>query len=334
MSSELELLKQRITELEVKNNKLEAENAELRKENTEIRDLRIKLSVSDAEIAELKRRNIEFLRANEEYNERRDAKNAKLRATIGELKSENAGLRDRITKVEQRQMLNDNTPNDNTPNNNSSNFNSGAVHHEKSSQEKGMDIFLDGVDKKIVGEDIRRRNKEKKLQRESANQDITPEPAYVAETNNDDNLDEPRDRSISEKSELIGNFVNKIHNFHDRNIDKSIEDNRLDCDLSSRKDLPEDDGFTVPSEQVVERDLMQQLSVPSTSIDTEISLTPPVIDKKQQFSVTAECIVYMFRKAVRSGYEEILHWYGFAESYDKRINEICTINKVKINTAK
>ena len=34
MSFELELLKQRITELEVKNNKLEAENAELRKENT------------------------------------------------------------------------------------------------------------------------------------------------------------------------------------------------------------------------------------------------------------------------------------------------------------
>ena len=61
MSSELELLKQRITELEAKNDKLEAENAELRKENTEIRDLRFKLSVSDVEIAELKRRNAETL---------------------------------------------------------------------------------------------------------------------------------------------------------------------------------------------------------------------------------------------------------------------------------
>ena len=66
----------------------------------------------------------------------------------------------------------------------------------------------------------------------------------------------------------------------------------------------------------------------------EILLTPPVIDKKQQFSVTAECIVYMFQKAVCSGYEKILHWYGFAESYDKKINEICTIDKVKINTVK
>ena len=111
-------------------------------------------------------------------------------------------------------------------------------------------------------------------------------------------------------------------------------DDWSDCNSFSKKDSPEDDEFMIPSEQVVERDIMQQLSVPSTSIDTEILLTPPVIDKKQQFSVTAECIVYMFRKAVRSGYEETLHWYGFAESYDKRVNEIRTINKVKINTAK
>ena len=62
--SELELSKQRIAELE-------AENVNLRR----------KLSVSDAEIAELKRSNNEFLRANKEYNERRDAENAKLRAT-------------------------------------------------------------------------------------------------------------------------------------------------------------------------------------------------------------------------------------------------------------
>src|ERR1043166_7213380 len=94
------------------------------------------------------------------------------------------------------------------PNNNSSNFalapsaNSGVDHHEKSSQEKEMDNFLDEAHKKSVGEDIRRRNKEKKIQRESSNQDITPDPAYVAETNNDDNLDEPRDQSISGKSEL------------------------------------------------------------------------------------------------------------------------------------
>src|SRR5271154_3979261 len=59
MSSELELLKQRITELE-------AENTELRKENTEIPYLRNKLSVSDAEIAEIKAEVVKLRDNNEE----------------------------------------------------------------------------------------------------------------------------------------------------------------------------------------------------------------------------------------------------------------------------
>src|SRR6266542_5012005 len=153
MSSELELSKQRITELEAENS-----------------GLRIKLSVSDAEIAELKRRNIEFLRANKEYNERRDAEIAKLRA-------ENVEFRDRLTKVEQNQSLidntsNDNTPNDSIPNNGISNFNSGVVHPEKSLEDKEMDIFLVDVNKKNIGENIRQNNRKKKLQRESAIQDV------------------------------------------------------------------------------------------------------------------------------------------------------------------
>ncbi|POG58211.1 hypothetical protein GLOIN_2v1732616, partial [Rhizophagus irregularis DAOM 181602=DAOM 197198] len=85
-------------------------------------------TVSDAEIAELKHSNIEFLRANEEYNERCDAENAKLRAGIVELKSENAELSDRVTKVKQNQLQNDSAEGiqgkgNITPNNNPSNFN-------------------------------------------------------------------------------------------------------------------------------------------------------------------------------------------------------------------
>ena len=79
MSSELESLKQRITELEAENAEIPDLKRKISKFDTERIDLRRKLSVSDAEIAELKRRNIEFLRANEEYNERRDVDNAKLR---------------------------------------------------------------------------------------------------------------------------------------------------------------------------------------------------------------------------------------------------------------
>src|SRR2546421_4284871 len=114
MSSELELSKQRITEFEAENS-----------------GFRIKLSVSDAEIAEFKRRNAEFLRANKEYNERRDAEIAKLRA-------ENVEFRDRLTKVEQNQLQNElRGASHNSSNNNSSSFNLVAdqvptvMHHEK-----------------------------------------------------------------------------------------------------------------------------------------------------------------------------------------------------------
>ncbi|CAI2175204.1 8892_t:CDS:2 [Funneliformis geosporum] len=89
----------------------------------------------------------------------------------------------------------------------------------------------------------------KKIKLESINQNVTSEPAYVAETNSDDgNSKEPSDQSILEKPEISGNFVNKIHNFHNQNIDKSIEDNQLDCNLS-KNDSSRNDDFNVPSEQ-------------------------------------------------------------------------------------
>jgi hypothetical protein len=246
MSSELESLKQRITELEAKNDKLEAENAELRKENTEIRDLRIKLSVSDAEIAELKRRNNEFLKANKEYNERRDVKekkleqkNAELEAKIKEMESE---FRDRFTKVEQKQSLIDNSSN-----NTSSNFASAPLanlvaeptvtQHEKplvdeemdtslpeepilegltevtvsavnisvmdqcdqkSLEDKGTVAFLVDEQKKKVSDEIRQRNREKKLLHESANQEASSISQDISSHD---------DRSSSENSEKNGNSV-------------------------------------------------------------------------------------------------------------------------------
>ena len=107
MSSELEVLKQRIIELEA--------------ENAEIPDLRRKISEFDAERAELKRRIAKALRVTEEDNKRHDAVNTKPKARIEELESENVEFRDRLTKVEQNQSLIDNSSN-----NTSSNFNSVA----------------------------------------------------------------------------------------------------------------------------------------------------------------------------------------------------------------
>ncbi|RIA93865.1 hypothetical protein C1645_735220 [Glomus cerebriforme] len=238
MLSKLELSKQHITELK-----------------TENVNLRRKLSVSDVEIAELKCSNIEFLKVNKEYNKRHDAENAKLRTKIKKLKSENTEFRDHVTKVEQRQVLNkprgtshnfsnDNIPNDNNPNNNSSNFNSGAVHYKKSSQKKEMDNFLLETHKKIVGDDIRRYNKEKKLSK-----------AEQASLNQDQESDIRC--SISEKISEVSNPMTKIsartlsQNSHKKkgaeNIiqiiadgikdDVQLSDKAIPCDMISIKSL-------------------------------------------------------------------------------------------------
>ncbi|CAG8790634.1 27398_t:CDS:2, partial [Gigaspora margarita] len=44
--------------------------------------------------------------------------------------------------------------------------------------------------------------------------------------------------------------------------------------------------------------------------------------------VSAQTIGYIFRKAIRSGQDTILHWYHFAGKYDRRIDEVSVSNKV------
>ncbi|CAB4382495.1 unnamed protein product [Rhizophagus irregularis] len=305
MSSELEVLKQRIIELEAENAEIPDLRRKISEFDAERVDLRRKLSVSDAEIAELKRSNNEFLRANKEYNERRDAENAKLKAKIEELESENIEVRDRLTKVEQKQSQNDITPNDNTPNNNSSNFNSGAVHLEKSSEEKEMDYFLDEEDKKIVGEDIRRRNKEKKLQRESAKNQA------LAVTSVDSKL------SRDKKTVTIGNDQDlklSLNTGDNISTPSSIEDN-LSCDTkmitcTDSEDAPPDEMSgpiaTQPLDrnQVTEQTLKHELSRPISSVASVELHDESILNNAIEGST--QRLAYWIDEAIRMGLKEIL----------------------------
>ncbi|GBC08130.1 hypothetical protein RclHR1_07920005 [Rhizophagus clarus] len=210
MSSKLESLKQRITELEAENveiAELRKENAELRKENTVIPDLRNRLSVFEAEVAELKHKNVKTLRTSEEYNERRDVK-------IQKLEQKNAELEARLAVVEQSSVavngqsqndkevipevlpevltvdgsivqlkhcktdckINDAVPEVATKGNVSTN--------SKSSEEREMDKFLDEAHKKGIGDEIRRRNKEKHESTKNQAQDVTSNLSRDTETIN------------------------------------------------------------------------------------------------------------------------------------------------------
>src|SRR5947207_15002945 len=172
MTSELEVLKQRIIELEAKNAELEAEKAEL-------------------------------LKRIMEENTRRDVR-------VEELEQKNKELETRLAIVEQASLpVEEQTYNDNPSDNSTSNFNSATEYHEKPLvdvetdnsgpeevcynkqelvatvpansakrlngkplEEKDMDSFLLEAHKKIVSSEIKQRNKEKKLLRESAKNQV------------------------------------------------------------------------------------------------------------------------------------------------------------------
>src|SRR3954453_1683907 len=113
MQSEINLLRQRITELEAEKVELEAKNPELLKQ---VINETIKYKAENEEL----RIRIEKLEKN--------------KTDTAKLVSENVELKDRVTKVEQRQLQNDNFPN-----NGLSNFNSNAENHGKLLEDKEMD---------------------------------------------------------------------------------------------------------------------------------------------------------------------------------------------------
>src|SRR5581483_8790541 len=268
---------------------LRKENAELRKENT---DFRMKFANFESERAKLKRRIAETLRMTEEERTRRDAENAKLGATIEELKSENAELRDRVTKVEQNQVQNDSKGNI-TPNNNSSNFNSGAVHHEKPLEEKEMDSFLLEAHKKIVSSEIKQRNKERQADRKKLSK------AEQASLNQDQESD--TGCSTSEKIPPASNPVTKIsagapgQNSHRKkgaeNIVQLIADGIMEDAQSSDK--------AVPCDMISIESLNQNLS------------TDPLLSLAQLFD-KADDAEY---GAIRANQEEILRWYYYGKEF-------------------
>ncbi|PKY61999.1 hypothetical protein RhiirA4_487747 [Rhizophagus irregularis] len=350
MSSELEVLKQRISELEAKNDKLEAENAELRKENTEIRDLRFKLSVSDAEIAELKRRNAETLRSNAEYNERRDAENAKLKARIEEMESE---FGDRITKVEQKQTLNEpRGASHNSSNNSSPSFNSIAVPEAitvptnsakrlngKLLEEKDMDSFLLEAHKKIVSKVISKEMISGYDQ--NAIDEIEPQSSVFSNTINlESNVYEKEDVSDHALVPSAKSSEEKETDAFLNEVDKKMISDRIRQRNREKK-----------LQRKNEQDLIREISTGacnnlSSSSDkrdhdsisqvTKISLT-----SGQRKSDILQNIANLYEKAcdaedvsIKANQAEILCWSNFIIAFDKSIDEIMARDRVGMKKAK
>ncbi|RIA80230.1 hypothetical protein C1645_810530 [Glomus cerebriforme] len=167
MSSELEVLKKRITELEVMNSELEAKYIEVMAENIEVKAENVKLS-----------RALEENEARFTNLEQRDKEKTTLIAKLD----------DDVEKIKQSSISTSSIENsDNTvakrqlekkpkPSNTSGNASNSDVC--QSVEDKETDDFLDKTFKKSVSDGFRQRNRErqaerKKLLRESATQDLS-----------------------------------------------------------------------------------------------------------------------------------------------------------------
>ncbi|CAB4381324.1 unnamed protein product [Rhizophagus irregularis] len=370
MASELESLKQRITELEAEKVKIRAdyeteiavlkeENAELRKENTEIHDLRIKLSISDAEIAQLKRMNAETLRANGEYNERRDAKEKKLEAKIKEIESE---FRDRFTKVEQKQSLIDNSSN-----NTSSNFASApstnlvaeptVTQHEKPLVDEEMDTslpeepipegltevtvsavnisvmdkcdqksledketvtFLVDEQKKKVSDEIRQRNREKKLCFSASGQTQESLPTHPEEKMSQD-LAKRLTANMVTRPYNSTSSEEKICSELDSKCKKGKGVDKLKQELFA-PELPTQDP---PIEQNQPKDAEHVTEISETLCPGKVTSDKSSIDEaSQHLAQLCDKAFDAEDKANRANQEEILCWCLYAKDFIIQLNGI------------
>src|SRR5256885_6157687 len=139
------------------NAKLLVEITELRKENAEIPELReklLKFAEVEAEKVKLRReleaKNDELYKTIADFSSKIGKLNAEIvelkkdKTAITKLEFEHAEFRDRVTKVEQRQMHDDNSSNINSSNINSvaDQISKANSHHEKPLVNKEMDTLL------------------------------------------------------------------------------------------------------------------------------------------------------------------------------------------------
>ncbi|POG57860.1 hypothetical protein GLOIN_2v1736025 [Rhizophagus irregularis DAOM 181602=DAOM 197198] len=193
---------------------------------SEIDSLRQRITELEAEKAELEAKNSELLKRVIEETAKYKAENVELKARIEELeknKMETAELRDRFTIVEQRQMLNESVPlglpkGNNSSDKDSSNFNfsSTSVIEEKSSEEKDIDKFLDDAHKK-----------REKIQRETGIQDVAPDPACTSSESPREIEDHTQNAIAIDSKINRGRSLLQVNTYYPRLIPLKIRRNRL-----------------------------------------------------------------------------------------------------------
>ncbi|RHZ84836.1 hypothetical protein Glove_74g170 [Diversispora epigaea] len=165
---------------------------------------------------------------------------------------------------------------------------------------------------------------------------VTPQASILSSINGHSDKDDIINSTKSLEDKEVDEFLNlkdkernqkkTVNKIHDQNLNES---SKSSINSDSTDPFEYNNNLSQPDKnQIVEQDLKQELSASPTFRKNITSNQNLLNGENQHNQVTAQSIVCIFRKAIQSGQEEILHWY------DKRVNEIISNGKVKIKTAK
>src|SRR6266498_4396208 len=311
MSSELDSLRQRIIELE-------AENAEVKAKYIKVMD----------ENAEVKAENAKLRCALEEY----EARFTRLEQRDKEKTNLIVKMDDNIKKIKQSSANASSVKNPNNVvclgklekmvnplNTSDSIFNSNVCKpirtETKSLENKETDDFLYKVHKKRVSDEIRQRNKEKKIQREST---IPSDLSCITETslrNYNENESNTKTVNIVHNQEKISleDFVQKMPKRLNENVFQRESDSGLVTEIV--RDLLQ--GFLV--------DDFQREFINTEFIDREHSNSSPVTEELARLFHQASIAR---KNSIKAKQEEISSWGRYSERFEDKVMKLRSEEKI------
>ncbi|PKY33155.1 hypothetical protein RhiirB3_451854 [Rhizophagus irregularis] len=327
MSSELELLRQRISELEIKNTKLEAEKAELLKQVME----------KDA---------------------KRDAENTELKSKVGELEARLLMLEHGVTEATER-LENDketmaevsavDVPDSVIDQQNDTNTES--MEELPEIPDKVMDDFI--LEESINMPDSVIADGCLPVVNYDPAQPKQCKPPHIEEVTTKVNSDQGR--SLEDRKTDV--FLDKVHKkkvsdeIRQRKREKKLEEHNLLPEATSQKKSDSEQtainrkglqSSQTPYNQKVERDLREELSSYSKGsggkINKAFDIQIPDLSLEAVLTgssvVTAQNIVDLFRIAIKVRQKEILCWYCFYKAYENRVRDIKSVKNINEQSAR
>ncbi|CAG8719814.1 10101_t:CDS:2, partial [Racocetra fulgida] len=181
------------------------------------------------------------------------------------------------------------------------------IHTESESSENKEIKFLNRVHRETVSNEIKERNREKKLQAQNS-------LSYNKDNSSCDikTVSQGNDRNNIESSVDIASQIS--------NQQKTIPNTPLPAE-----DLDNSDEIELTKNQNIELDLIQDLRNCMLIVSPdpiEIPFEDIADSEKPSSKITTQSLIHLFKKAIRSGHQEILSWICYSDNFENKVIEI------------